>query len=302
MPRPFRFFAVLASCALAAQTLGAMEEEEPSDPAAAAAEASATPASAPEGNAAAPAATPSFTEAQRAEAVRLDTLTVPTPGEIFAAIGKVAQPNWQSVYRKPIPTSFTSRAQIALNLGGLIADGYLAVEAADAQQVKNTGRDIINLARSLGVSENVLGRGGSITDFAENNEWSVLKEELEATQNEVKLAMKEQGDEDLIIMVTLGGWIRGTEVVSQWMADNYNPDAAKLLRQPGVITFMKSEIENLPERMRKDPLVRKVDEELDEIRKLVSFPAAEPPDREQVDRLRVASSQLIEKIVSPTRP
>lgn len=237
-----------------------------------------------------------LTEQQRAEAERLDSLTVPTPGELLAAIGKVAQPNWQSVYRKPIPTSYTSRAQIALNLGGLIADGFLAVEAADAQQVKNTGKDIITLARALGVSENVLGRGSSITDFADNNEWGVLKEELEATQNEVKLAMQAQGDEDYVILMTIGGWVRGTEIVSSWMAANYDANAARLLRQPAIVDFMRKKLEKLPERMQKDKLVGEVEERLEDIEKLVTFPPAEPPSREQVDQLRVAVSQLVKEM------
>ena len=77
----------------------------------------------------------------------------------------------------------------------------------------------MTLAKTLGISENVLRRGKSIEDFAENNEWSTLKEELEATQNEVKLAMDEQHDEELTTLVTLGGWIRGTEAVSGWIVE-----------------------------------------------------------------------------------
>jgi hypothetical protein len=63
--------------------------------------------------------------------------------------------------------TYRNRAQIALNLGGLIADGFIAVEAQDGQQVKNIGTDIIKLAKALGVSENVLSRGKSINEFAE---------------------------------------------------------------------------------------------------------------------------------------
>ena len=86
--------------------------------------------------------------------------------------------------------TYRNRAQIALNLGGLIADGFIAVEAQDSQQVKNIGTDIIKLAKALGVSENVLSRGNSINEFAENSEWDALQEELEATQNEVKTSMQ----------------------------------------------------------------------------------------------------------------
>ena len=110
--------------------------------------------------------------------------------------------------------TYRNRAQIALNLGGLIADGFIAVEAQDSQQVKNIGTDIIKLAKALGVSENVLSRGNSINEFAENSEWDALQEELEATQNEVKTSMQSNRDQDYVILVSLGGWIRGTQVVS----------------------------------------------------------------------------------------
>ena len=70
------------------------------------------------------------------------------------------------------------------------------------------------LAKALGVNENVLSRGNSISEFAENSEWDALQEELEATQNEVKTSMQSHSDQDLVILVSLGGWIRGTQVVS----------------------------------------------------------------------------------------
>jgi len=103
-------------------------------------------------------------------AIQDDSITVPTPGELFEALSNTSTPNWSSQYRQPIPTAFSNRVQIALNLGGLIADGYIAIEGQDSQQVKNIGTDIIKLAKALGVSENVLSRGNSINEFAENNE------------------------------------------------------------------------------------------------------------------------------------
>src|SRR5258708_1514583 len=65
-------------------------------------------------------------------AVRLDALTIPTPGELLAAIDKLGKPDWASAIRPPISTTYSSRAQMALNIGGLIADGFIAVEAKDA--------------------------------------------------------------------------------------------------------------------------------------------------------------------------
>src|SRR4029450_5347828 len=112
--------------------------------------------------------------------------------------------------------------QIALNLGGLIADGFIAVEAKDSQQVKNIGADIIRLAKALGGSESLLSRGNSINEFAEENDWDTFNEELEATQNEVKSSMQSHADQDLVILVSVGGWIRGTQVVSGGVLKNYH--------------------------------------------------------------------------------
>src|SRR6267143_531452 len=130
--------------------------------------------------------TPRLPAEQLAKAVKNDSISIPTPGELFAALEKPGKPNWSGQFRGPLPTSYRNRAQIALNLGGLIADGFIAVEAQDSQQVKNIGGDIIKMAKALGVSENILSRGNSINQFAENDEWSALQEELESTQNEVK--------------------------------------------------------------------------------------------------------------------
>ena len=85
-----------------------------------------------------PAASP-LSEAELKAAVTIDSLTVPTPGEFFKAIDKTGKPNWVSQFRPPTPIGGVNRAQMALNLGTLIADGYIAVEAQDGQQVKNIG-------------------------------------------------------------------------------------------------------------------------------------------------------------------
>src|ERR1700740_2857395 len=85
---------------------------------------------------------------QMAKAIRTDSISIPTPGELFAALEKPGKPNWVGQYRGPVPSTYSNRAQIALNLGGLIADGFIAVEAQDSQQVKNIGTDIIKLAKA----------------------------------------------------------------------------------------------------------------------------------------------------------
>src|SRR5688572_6549089 len=233
---------------------------------------------------------------QLAKAIKTDALTIPTPGELFAALEKPGKPDWAGQYRTPIPMTYRNRAQIALNLGGLIADGFIAVQAQDSQQVKNIGTDIIKLAKALGVSENVLSRGNSINEFAENSEWDTLHEELEATQNEVKASMQTHRDQDLVILVSLGGWIRGTQAVSAAVMKNYDENSAKVLRQPAVVSSIKSKINDISPDLRNESLVKSVSEQLTGLEKLVAFQPGKGPTVDEVRKLHEAVSKLMEEI------
>src|SRR3984893_10529924 len=233
---------------------------------------------------------------QLAKAIRSDEISIPTPGELFAALEKPGKPNWTGQYRGPISTTYNNRAQIALNLGGLIADGFIAVEAQDSQQVKNIGTDIIKLAKALGVSQNVLSRGNSINEFAENDEWDALQEELEATQNEVKSSMQTHRDQDLVILVSVGGWIRGTQVVSAAVLQNYDERAAKVLRQPALASFIQSKLKDVSPEMQNDPLVRDVRSQLPEVENLVSFPPGKAPPADDVKKVNEAVGKIMGQI------
>src|SRR5437773_3261122 len=237
---------------------------------------------------------------QLEKAARSDSISIPTPGELFAALGKAGKTNWSGQYRGPIPVTYRNRAQIALNLGGLIADGFIAVEAKDSQQVKNIGSDIIKLAKALGVSEHVLSRGNSINEFAEHNEWDTLQEELEATQNEVKSSMQSHSDQDLIILVSLGGWIRGTQVVSGAILESYDAGSAEVLRQPALVGFMQSKIDEISPELRNEPLVKDVSQQLTGIQKLVSFPVGKAPSVDEVRKVNEAVGKVMEEIESKT--
>jgi hypothetical protein len=233
---------------------------------------------------------------QLAKAIKIDSLTIPTPGELFAAFEKPGKPDWAGQYRTPIPMTYRNRAQIALNLGGLIADGFIAVEAQDSQQVKNIGTDIIKLAKALGVSENVLSRGNSINEFAENSEWDTLQEELEATQNEVKNSMQSHSDKDLVILVSLGGWIRGTQVVSASIIKNYDERSAKVLRQPAVVNFIHTKMNEIGPELRNEPLVKLLGDQLPDLEKLVTFQPTKAPTIDEVRKVNQAVSKLISDI------
>lgn len=247
------------------------------------------------------AAVEAMTKEQLQSAVVSEAITIPTPGEFFAAMDEYGQPNWTQMFAPKAAQNTASRNQMALMLGVLVADGYIAVEAQDGQGVKNIGKEIINLAKKLNVSQSVLGRGNSISDFAENNDWSALREELEATQNEVKLSMVEQKDQDLVIMVSVGAWIRGTQVAAVFVSKNYNPGLAGLLRQPAIVEYLLDELNKLPEKLRDEPLIVELRAKLATVLPLVQTKDRAPLTQKAVEELAATMTSLVNAITEGTK-
>jgi len=206
-----------------------------------------------------------LTSQQMKEAFYLDGISVPSPGEIFTAINKVSRPNWAMLSHGGAAPITTNRAQLALAIGLLVTNGYIAVEAQDGQQVKNIGRGIMTLSQSLGVSQNILSRGNNLSEFADHSEWDSLRQELEATENEVKNTMVEQQDRNLVTLTSAGAWLRGLEVAAGIVVINYSPEGAALLDEPALARHLAADLEELSPKLKNDPLVIQVKETLMEI-------------------------------------
>lgn len=206
-----------------------------------------------------------LTDRQMKEAAYLDEISVPSPGEIFAAINKVSRPNWAILSHGGVAPITTNRAQLALAVGLLVTDGFIAVEAQDGQQVKNIGRDIMTLSKALGVSQNILSRGNNLIEFADHSEWDSLRQELEATENEVKITMIEQQDRNLVTLTSAGAWLRGVDVAAQIVMNNYSSEGAALLDEPTLARHLAADLEELPPKLKNDSLVVQVRETLIDI-------------------------------------
>ena len=138
-------------------------------------------------------------------------------------------------------------------------------------------------------------RIGQGSDYTRENKHRG-QEELEATQNEVKNSMQSHSDQDLVILVSIGGWIRGTQVVSGSVAANYDERSAKLLRQPALVGFIHAKLNDVSPDLRNDPLVKNVNDQLSNLEKLVTFPTGKSPSPDDVRKVNSVVSDLIQQI------
>ena len=240
-----------------------------------------------------------MTESQKKGALFSDDLSIPSAGEVFAALNAPCHPNWVTLLTPATAPVTTDRAQLALAVGVLAANGYIAVEAQDGQQVKNIGREMMSLAKALGVSESLTGRGSSLIEFAEDNAWDSLAAELEATENEIKTTMRDQKDRNLIVLTSAAAWLRGTEVATQLVLIDPNPQGLAVIRQPDLARHLVLQLDALPPRMKNKPLVAKIQQNFSEMVTILDSMGATPEsDRSKLLQIHDAAAGLVKEIMN----
>jgi len=178
---------------------------------------------------------------------KVEDVVVPLPNEVFGALNKLGGVNWREYVRTDKGANFTERPRIALLLGAVIADGFIAVQAEDAPTVKDIGQRVLGLSKAIGVSSSITAHAKAITDAADKRNWAGVRQELDKTQNSVQQAMNEVHDEKLSQLVSLGGWLRGTEVLTAVVTKKYSEEGSELLHQPDLLHYFETRLQAMPE-------------------------------------------------------
>jgi hypothetical protein len=234
----------------------------------------------------------------------IDDVVVPVPSEIFGVLDKMARQDWASVQRpiKGVVQPIGEQPQIALLLGSVIAEGFVAVEAKDSKQVKQIGKSVLNLATALGVGSEVKARAQAITDAADKENdagWNAVRMELDGALDDVKKAMGKLNSEALSQLVSLGGWIRGTEALTAVLdRSSYTKDGAGLLHQPVLLDYFDRRLSQLKPKYKANPVVIKVQKGLLDIRPLIGLAEGVDISSKSVQEINRITSGLIKSINS----
>lgn len=225
-------------------------------------------------------------------AASVEDVVVPVPSEIFTVLDKLGNPNWKaqlSLHKTPTPSD---RAHVALLLGCVIAEGFVAVEAEDKERVKELGQDVLKLADAINVRKSVISRSKSITDKADHRDWHGVRVEFDGALQDVRSAMDEMNDEDLAQLVSLGGWLRGTNALTSIVSAHYTADGAELLHQPELVHYFLRCINGMTPRLKKNSLVIAVDTVLKQIAPMIDE-KKQPLNLKKVQEIQDKTHQLV---------
>src|SRR3954447_15397593 len=225
----------------------------------------------------------------------VEDVVVPLPNEVFGALNKLGGVNWREYVRNDKGANFTERPRIALLLGTVIADGFIAVQAEDAAAVKDIGQRVLSLAKGIGVGNSITPHAKAITEAADKRNWENVRRELDRTQNSVQQAMNEVHDEKLSQLVSLGGWLRGTEVLTSVVNEHFSADGAELLHQPDLLSYFQKRLQGMPEFDL--PILHEIQDALGQVKPLIDVGDRRIPP-ETVKKVNEITTRLGQGIVT----
>jgi hypothetical protein len=226
---------------------------------------------------------------------KVEDVVVPLPNEIFGALNKLGGVNWKQHVREDKGPNFTERPRIALLLGAVIADGFIAVQAEDAAAVKDIGQRVLALAKGIGVGNSITPHAKAIIEAADKRNWDNVRQELDRTQNSVQQAMNEVHDEKLSQLVSLGGWLRGTEVLTSVVKEHFSTDGAELLHQPDLLSYFQTRLQAMPEFNL--PIIHQIQDALVEVKPLIDVGSRQIPP-ETIKKVNEITTRLGHGIVT----
>src|SRR2546430_2726691 len=225
------------------------------------------------------------------EELGVNPYTAPSVAEIFQQLDDLKPLPFELLKRDFPQAAHASREQMGMVFGGLVADGFLIVEAQKKNLVEDLGKLLLRQARSLGVGDRVMRHSASLTELGKKGDWPAVRRELISTQQDVEEAMTALRDQKMAHLISLGGWLRGLEICAGAVETNYTTDRAAVLWQRDLINYFAEEIKTLPPAVAHRPLFEKVRAGVEAIRALLNR-APEKLSLEEVKTLHAQAREL----------
>ena len=232
------------------------------------------------------------------EELGVNQYTTPSIEHLFNTLDSLKPIPIQELTRPPRALRLDNRVKFALSFGVLIGDGFLAVEGEETKAIEPLGRELLRRAKGLGVQQRVSRHTKQLLDLAKQSNWKGLRKELIITQKDVESAMLDLRDEEMVHLLSLGGWIRGLEIGAASVAADFTPERVSKLRQLDLLDYYLERLDTLPEPLKSTPLISQIVSGLKEVRQKLADTAA--VSQEDVSNVQTTAHNLIALIEGDT--
>jgi hypothetical protein len=186
------------------------------------------------------------------------------------------------------------RADLAIQLGFLIADGFLVVQAEQLDKVEKLATELTRYGKALGAGDRVNRHAAGLLEAAKNKEVALLKKELASTQRDVEAELVILRDADLAHLISLGGWIRALSVSTVAVDKQFSVERARKVMREDIADYYTESVAGLEPKISERPNYLKMRDLLAGLRTEMTIKDGEEPTHEMMKEIRDQAAKLVE--------
>lgn len=227
------------------------------------------------------------------EELAVNDFTAPSIAKVFTSLQHLSPLPMTDVERKFTERMPLDRADLAIEIGFLIADGFLIVESGDMAKVEPLAKELSRYGKALGAGDRVSRHVASLLESAKNNKPDQLKKELSATQKDVEKELVALRDTDLAHLISLGGWLRALNVAATAVNKQFSPERGKELMREDIADYYTETLGTLHPRISERPNFVEMREILSGLRNDMVVDEKNPVTAEKVAQILAKSKELV---------
>ncbi|MEX1114693.1 MAG: hypothetical protein WEB53_05555 [Akkermansiaceae bacterium] len=228
------------------------------------------------------------------EELAVNEFTAPSISKLFDTLQFLMPLPIVEVERKMPARMSQDRADLAIELGFLIADGFLVVQAEQLDKVEDLAKDLTRYGKALGAGDRVNRHAASLLDSAKQKNVEQLKKELASTQRDVEVELVVLRDADLAHLISLGGWIRALEVSTVAVDKQFSEERARKVMREDIADYYTESVAGLEPRISERPNYVAMRDLLAGLRTEMTLVEGKNPTPEMMKEIRGIAAKLVE--------
>ena len=222
----------------------------------------------------------------------INVYTAPSITKIFDQLDTLPAIPEEYVLRTRPEKLPTHAGGLALEMGYLLADGFIAVRSGHMNDIKPIALDLSRYGNALGVGDKMNTHSASLLEHAEKGQLVEFKRILSDTQSDVNEELTSLRDPDLSHLIALGGWIRALEASAVALQESFDATTARVIFYPDAPEYFCEILQGVSPRTAKRIEVQKMSALLTQLVEQMTLADEEQPTPEKVSELLKTVGEL----------
>ena len=222
----------------------------------------------------------------------INVYTAPSISKIFDQMDNLPPVPEEYVLRNREETLSTQPGALALSMGYLLADGFIAVRSGHMNDIKPIALDLTRYGNAMGVGEKMNAHSASLLEHAEKGQLEEFKRILSSTQGDVNAELAALRDPDLAHLIALGGWIRALDAACAAIEARFDARQAAVVFYADAPEYFNEILEGLNPRTAEKLHVADMRKLLTQMVAEMTLEKGQPPTMEKVQALHKTAAAL----------